>query len=153
MYQYVVSMLNKNNHFVVQPLQTPSRLYLVYRLGSPTAIANWHSHWSPRLYVRQNPLPYAVFPVDLGVLAVLESHATMLTTPAVLLLMSPTRLVLSGFRDSFTLFRSADNPDTVSALALDSKLLFYRWWENDGRGKWAATSTCYSLHIWLLFGY
>ena len=57
-------------------------------------------------------------------LAVLESHATMLTTPAVLLLMSPTRLVLSGFRDSFTLIRSADNPDTVSALALDSKLLF-----------------------------
>ena len=77
------------------------------------------------LYVRQNPLPYIVFPVDFGVLVVLESHATMLTTPTVLLLMSPTRLVLSGLIDSLTLFRSADNPDTVSALALESKLLFW----------------------------
>ena len=76
------------------------------------------------LYVRQNPLPYIVFPVDFGVLVVLESHATMLTTPTVLLLMSPTRLVLSGLIDSLTLFRSAVNPDTVSALALESKLLF-----------------------------
>lgn len=65
-----------------------------------------------------------MFPVDFGVLVVLESHATMLTTPTVLLLMSPTRLVLSGLIDSLTLFRSADNPDTVSALALESKLLY-----------------------------
>ena len=113
-----------NNHFVSQPLQTPSLRYLVNKCESPTAIASWHSHWLPVLYVRQNPLPYIVFPVDFGVLVVLESHATMLTTPTVLLLMSPTRLVLSGLIDSLTLFRSAVNPDTVSALALESKLLF-----------------------------
>lgn len=61
-------------------------------------------------------MPYIVFPVDFGVLVVLESHATMLTTPTVLLLMSPTRLVLSG---AIALSRE----ETVLASAFLLKLL------------------------------